>query len=231
MRVDVLTLFPEMFESLLGCSILNRAQEASLVEIALTDIRDFATNSYRKVDDKPYGGGPGMVMMPGPLFDCFEHVQTLSPDKARTILLTPQGQRFDQKKAAELSKEKRLILIAGKYEGFDERIRVGLDAEQISIGDYVLNGGELAAMVIIDAVVRLLPGALGDEDSSKDDSFSDGLLEYPQYTRPEVFRDMKVPDILLSGNHAKIAEWRKQQSLERTKKWRPDLLKDKNDKK
>ena len=224
MRIDVLTLFPRMFESPLGCSILNRAREASLLEIALTDIRDFAPDSYRKVDDKPYGGGPGMVMMPGPVFDCFEHVQKLSPDKGRVILLTPQGQRFDQKKAAELSKEKRLILIAGKYEGFDERIRIGLDAEQISIGDYVLNGGELAAMVIIDAVVRLLPGALGDEDSSKDDSFSEGLLEYPQYTRPEVFRDMKVPDILLSGDHAKIADWRKQQSLERTKKWRPDLL-------
>jgi tRNA (guanine37-N1)-methyltransferase len=224
MRVDVLTLFPEMFESPLSCSILNRAQEVSLVEIILTDIRDFAADSYRKVDDKPYGGGPGMVMMPGPVFDCFEHVQKLSPDKGRTILLTPQGQKFDQKKAAELSKEKRLILIAGKYEGFDERIRIGLDAEQISIGDYVLNGGELAAMVIIDAVVRLLPGALGDEDSSKDDSFSEGLLEYPQYTRPEVFRDMKVPDILLSGDHAKIAEWRRQQALERTKKWRPDLL-------
>jgi tRNA (guanine37-N1)-methyltransferase len=231
MRVDVLTLFPEMFESPLGCSILNRAQEASLVEIVLTDIRDFAADSYRKVDDKPYGGGPGMVMMPGPVFDCFEHVRKLSPDKGRTILLTPQGQRFDQKKAAELSREKRLILIAGKYEGFDERIRIGLDAEQISIGDYVLNGGELAAMVIIDAVVRLLPGALGDEDSSKDDSFSEGLLEYPHYTRPEVFRDMKVPDILLCGDHAKIAEWRRQQSLERTKKWRPDLLKGENDKK
>ncbi|MCP4261628.1 MAG: tRNA (guanosine(37)-N1)-methyltransferase TrmD [Planctomycetes bacterium] len=231
MRVDVLTLFPEMFESPLDCSILNRAREASLVKIALTDIRDFAADSYRKVDGKPYGGGPGMVMMPGPVFDCFEHVQKLSPDKGRIILLTPQGQRFDQKKAAELSKEKRLIFIAGKYEGFDERIRTGLDAEQISIGDYVLNGGELAAMVIIDAVVRLLPGALGDEDSSKDDSFSKGLLEYPQYTRPEIFRDMKVPDILLSGDHAKIAEWRKQQSLERTKKWRPDLLKDDSDKK
>jgi tRNA (guanine37-N1)-methyltransferase len=220
-----------MFESSLSCSILKRAREAALVEIALTDIRDFAADSYRKVDDKPYGGGPGMVMMPGPVFDCFEHVQKLSPDKGRVILLTPQGQRFDQKKAAELSKEKRLILIAGKYEGFDERIRVGLNAEQISIGDYVLNGGELAAMVIIDAVVRLLPGALGDEDSAKDDSFSEGLLEYPQYTRPEIFRDMKVPDILLSGDHAKIAEWRKQQSLERTKKWRPDLLKDENHKK
>ncbi len=225
MRIDVLTLFPRMFESPLDFSILKRAQEASLVEIALTDIRDFATDNYRKVDDKPYGGGPGMVMMPGPLFDCFEHVQKLSPEKGRVILLTPQGQRFDQKKAVELSKEKRLILIAGKYEGFDERIRIGLGAEQISIGDYVLNGGELAAMVIIDAVVRLLPGVLGDEDSTKDDSFSEGLLEYPQYTRPEVFRDMKVPDILLSGDHAKIAQWRRQQALERTKKWRPDLLK------
>jgi tRNA (guanine37-N1)-methyltransferase len=224
MRVDILTLFPEMFESPLNCSILKRARDESIVEIILTDIRDFSTDSYRKVDDKPYGGGPGMVMMPGPVFDCLEHVRKLSPAKGRTILLTPQGRTFDQKKAAELSKEKRLILIAGKYEGFDERIRIGLDAEQISIGDYVLNGGELAAMVIIDSVVRLLPGALGDEDSAKDDSFSNGLLEYPQYTRPEVFRDMKVPDILLSGDHAKIAEWRKQQSLERTKKWRPDLL-------
>jgi tRNA (guanine37-N1)-methyltransferase len=214
-----------MFESPLGHSILKRAQEASLVEIALTDIRGFAADSYRKVDDKPYGGGPGMVMMPGPLFDCFEHVRKLSPEEGRVILLTPQGQRFDQKKAVELSAEKRLILIAGKYEGFDERIRIGLGAEQISIGDYVLNGGELAAMVIIDAVVRLLPGALGDEDSAKDDSFSEGLLEYPQYTRPEVFRGMKVPDILLSGDHAKIAQWRHQQALERTKKWRPDLLK------
>jgi len=196
----------------------------SLVEIALADIRDFAPDSYRKVDDKPYGGGPGMVMMPGPVFDCLEHVRTLSPGKGRVILLTPQGKEFNQKKAVELSKENRIILIAGKYEGFDERIRIGLDAEQISIGDYVLNGGELAAMVIIDAVVRLLPGVLGDEDSTKDDSFSEGLLEYPQYTRPEVFRDMKVPDILLSGDHAKIAEWRRRQALERTKKWRPDLL-------
>ncbi len=228
MRVDILTLFPEMLESPLGHSILKRAQENGLVNIVLTNIRDFAKDNFRKVDDKPYGGGPGMVMMPGPLFDCFEHVQKLSPEKARTILLTPQGQKFDQKKALELSAEKRLILIAGRYEGLDERIRIGLDAEQISIGDYVLSGGELAAMVIVDAVVRLLPDALGDEDSSKDDSFSAGLLEYPQYTRPEVFRDMKVPDVLLSGDHAKIAEWRLQQALERTKKWRPDLLTDKS---
>ena len=225
MRIDILTLFPQIFDSPLSCSILKRARDNSLIEIVLTDIRDFSTDNYRKVDDKPYGGGPGMVMMPGPLFDCFEHVRKLSPDAGRLILLSPQGQKFDQAKAAELSKEKRLILIAGKYEGFDERIRTGLGAEQISIGDYVLNGGELAAMVIIDAVVRLLPGALGDEDSAKNDSFSEGLLEYPQYTRPEVFRGMKVPEILLSGDHAKIAEWRKQQSIERTKKSRPDLFK------
>jgi tRNA (guanine37-N1)-methyltransferase len=224
MRVDVLTLFPEMFEGPLGYSILKRAQEAGLVEIALTNIRDFANEGYRKVDDKPYGGGPGMVMMPGPVFDCFEHVQNLSPEQGKVILLSPQGQKFDQAKAIELSKEKRLIFIAGRYEGFDERIRQGLGAEAISIGDYVLSGGELAAMVIIDSVVRLLEGALGDEDSAKDDSFSNGLLEYPQYTRPEEFRGMKVPEILLSGDHGKIAEWRKQQSLERTKKWRPDLL-------
>jgi tRNA (guanine37-N1)-methyltransferase len=224
MRVDILTLFTEMFKSPLSCSILKRAQEANIVEIVLTNIRDFATDSYKKVDDKPYGGGPGMIMMPGPVFDCVEHVRKLSPQKGRLILLTPQGQKFNQQKAAELSKEKRLILITGRYEGFDERIRIGLNAEQISIGDFVLSGGELAAMVIVDAVVRLLTGSLGDQNSAKDDSFSQGILEYPQYTRPEVFRDMKVPDILLSGDHAKIAEWRKKQALERTKKQRPDLL-------
>lgn len=226
MRIDVLTLFPEMFESPLGYSILKRAREQGLVEIVLTNIRDFAKDSYRKVDDKPYGGGPGMVMMPGPVFDGFEHVERLAPEKGRVILLTPQGQRFNQARARELAQEQRLILIAGRYEGFDERIRIGLDAEQISLGDYVLNGGELPAMVLIDAVVRLLPGALGDEDSAKDDSFSEGLLEYPHYTRPEVFRGMKVPDILLSGDHAKIAAWRHQQALERTRQNRPDLLDD-----
>ncbi len=229
MRIDVLTLFPEMFESPLSSSILKRAQAAGLVDIILTNIRDFAPDSYRKVDDKPYGGGPGMVMIPGPVFDCVEHVEKLDRRKPRTILLSPQGQKFDQAKAVELSKEGRLVLIAGKYEGFDERIRIGLGAEQISIGDYVINGGELAAMVVIDAVVRLLPGALGDEDSSKDDSFSEstgGGLEYPQYTRPEIFRDMKVPDILLSGHHAEIEKWRRQQAFERTKKHRPDLLSD-----
>jgi tRNA (guanine37-N1)-methyltransferase len=225
MRIDILTLFPDMFVSPLSHSIVKRAQDKGIVNIVLTNIRDFATDSYRKVDDKPYGGGPGMIMMSGPVFDCFEYVQKLSPEKGHVILLTPQGQKFNQEKASQLSNEKRLILIAGKYEGFDERIRIGLGAEQISVGDYVLSGGELAAMVIIDTIVRLLPGVLGDENSPKDDSFSAGLLEYPQYTRPEVFRGMKVPDILLSGDHKKIAEWRHRQAVERTKKFRPDLLK------
>jgi len=224
MRIDILTLFPEMFASPLNYSILKRAQDQGRVAISLTQIRDFATDKYRKVDDKPYGGGPGMVMMPGPVFDCFEYVERLAPCRGRVILLTPQGERFTQAKARELAQEPRLILIAGRYEGFDERIRIGLGAEPLSIGDYVLNGGELAAMVVVDAVVRLLPGALGDEDSAKDDSFSEALLEYPQYTRPEVFRGMKVPEILLSGDHARIAKWRRQQALERTQQWRPDLL-------
>ncbi len=224
MRIDVLTLFAEMFESPLAFSILKRAQAADIVEIVLSNIRDFAGDKYKKVDDKPYGGGAGMVMMPGPVFDCFEHVQKQSAEKGKVILLSPQGKKLNQAIVRRLSKEKRLILIAGRYEGFDERIRIGLGAEQISIGDYVLSGGELAAMVLIDAVVRLLEGALGDAGSAEDDSFSNGLLEYPQYTRPEVFRGMKVPEILLSGDHGKIAEWRKRKSLERTKKYRPDLL-------
>jgi len=224
MRIDVLTLFPEMFESPLNGSILKRAQERGIVHIHLTNIRDFARDSYRKVDDKPYGGGPGMVIMPGPVFDCFEHVQGQSSDPGRVIILTPQGPPFTQKTARQLSRERRLFLLAGRYEGFDERIRLGLHAEPVSIGDYILSGGELAAMVVIDAVVRLLPGALGDEASAQEESFADGLLEYPHYTRPEVFRDMHVPDILLSGDHAKIARWRRERALERTRTWRPDLL-------
>lgn len=224
MRIDILTLFPEMFRSPLSCSILKRAQQAGVVNIALWNIRDYSADPHKKVDDKPYGGGPGMVMMCQPVFDCFEHVSRTDQNKGRTILLTPQGKTFNQKTAVELSTEPRLILIAGRYEGFDERIRTGLDAEQISVGDYVLSGGELAAMVVVDAVVRLLRGALGDEDSVKDDSFSRGLLEYPHYTRPEIFRRMKVPEVLLSGNHAEIEKWRRKQALERTKNLRPDLL-------
>jgi tRNA (guanine37-N1)-methyltransferase len=224
MRIDVLTLFPEMFESPLEASILKRAQDSGIVEVACTNIRDFATDNYRKVDDKPYGGGPGMVLMPGPIMTCCDHVQALAPEPGRVIMLTPQGPAFDQAMATDLSRETRLIFLAGRYEGFDERIRIGLNAEPVSIGDYVLSGGELAAMVIIDAVVRLLPGALGDDTSSLEESFSEGLLEYPHYTRPEVYRDMKVPEILLSGDHAKIEAWRRAQALERTRQWRPDLL-------
>jgi tRNA (guanine37-N1)-methyltransferase len=224
MRIDVLTLFPEMFTSPLGFSIVKRAQQRGLVDIVLSNIRDFAKDSYKKVDDKPYGGGAGMVLMCQPVFDCLESVQKQDSQPGRVILLTPQGKKFDQRLAKELAAEKRLILIAGHYEGFDERIRLGTNAQEVSIGDYILSGGELPAMVIIDAVVRLLPDALGDEDSAADDSFSDGLLEYPQYTRPEEFKDMKVPSVLLGGNHKEIEKWRKQQALEKTQKQRPDLL-------
>lgn len=225
MRIDVLTLFPDMFTSPLGFSIVKRAQERNLVNIVLSNIRDFAKNNYKKVDDTPYGGGPGMVMMCQPVFDCLENVQKQDENPGRIILLSPGGKKFDQKLAAELANEKRIILIAGHYEGFDERIKIGTNAEEVSIGDYVLSGGELAAMVIIDAIVRLLPGALGDAQSSECESFSDGLLEYPHYTRPEVFRGLKVPDVLLSGNHKEIEKWRRQQALEKTKSQRPDLLK------
>ncbi len=225
MRIDVLTLFPEMFDSPLSHSILKRAQDAGVVNIHVTDIRKFTEDKHGKVDDKPYGGGPGMVMRCQPVFDCVENVSSQSTDKPRVILLSPQGRVFNQRLAEELAGEKRLMLIAWRYEGFDERIRIGLNAEQISIGDYILSGGELAAMAIIDAVVRLLPGALGDEGSTQDESFADGLLEYPQYTRPEDFRGMKVPPVLLNGHHAEIEKWRKQQAIERTKLWRPDLIK------
>jgi tRNA (guanine37-N1)-methyltransferase len=224
MRIDILTLFPEMFDSPLNFSIIKRARQNGLIEIVLSNIRDFARDRYRKVDDKPYGGGAGMVMMCQPVFDCLEHVQKQDSRSGRIILLTPQGKKFDQKLAKELATEQRIILIAGRYEGFDERIITGTGAEQVSIGDYVLSGGELPAMVIIDAMVRLLPGALGDEDSAVNDSFSNGLLEYPQYTRPEEFRGMKVPQVLLSGNHAEIDKWRKQQAVEKTKINRPDLF-------
>ena len=223
MRIDVLTLFCEMFESPLSHSILKRAQQKGVVNIVLSNIREFAADRYRKVDDAPYGGGPGMVMMCGPVFACVEHVRAQAAEPGHIVILSPQGQPFTQAKAVELSRLSRLILIAGRYEGFDERISRGLNAEEISIGDYVLSGGELAAMVVIDAVVRLLDGALGDQASAHDESFTDGLLEYPHYTRPEDFRGMRVPDILLSGDHGKIAQWRHEQRLLRTQQRRPDL--------
>jgi tRNA (guanine37-N1)-methyltransferase len=224
LRIDILTLFPEMFPPILGTSIPKRAAEKGLVGYHLTNIRDFATDAHKSVDDKPFGGGPGMVMMAPVLFDAVEHAEKQDPRPATRILLSPQGRRFDQTVAEEFARShQRLLLIAGHYEGFDERIIEGLSPLELSVGDYVLSGGELAAMVIVDAVVRLLPGALGAADGAADETFADGLLEYPQYTRPREFRDMKVPEILLSGNHAKIAAWRLEQRKARTRERRPDL--------
>ena len=223
LRVDILTLFPEMFTPVLGTSIPKRAAEKGLVEYHLTNIRDFAEGSHKSVDDKPFGGGPGMVMMAPVVFDAVESVEKQDPRPATRILLTPQGRVFDQHLAEVLSRHPRLLLIAGHYEGFDERIIEGLAPLEVSVGDYVLSGGELAAMVVVDAVVRLLPGALGAEDGAADETFADGLLEHPQYTRPREFRGMSIPDVLLSGNHGAIAEWRLEQRKIRTKHRRPDL--------
>lgn len=223
MRIDVLTLFPEAIEPFFASSIIGRAQAAGIVSIHCTDIRDFAGGRHQKVDDRPFGGGPGMVMMCPPVFDAVEHVEGQDPTLATRILLTPQGQPFSQDLARELAGLPRLLLICGHYEGFDERIRQGLGSREISIGDYVLSGGEPAVMVVVDAVVRLLPGALGDEESTEDESFSAGLLEYPQYTRPREFRGEAVPEILLSGDHGRIEAWRMGQALARTRDRRPDL--------
>ena len=223
LRIDILTLFPEMFVPILGTSIPKRAAEKGLVEYHLTNFRDFASDSHQSVDDKPFGGGPGMVLMCQTLFDAVESVERQDSRPATRVLLTPQGRRFDQATAGELAKCERLLLIAGHYEGFDQRIIDGLGPMELSIGDYVLSGGELAAMVIVDSVVRLLPGVLGAADGAADETFADGLIEHPQYTRPRDFRGMTVPDVLLSGNHAAIAQWRLQQRMERTQLRRPDL--------
>jgi tRNA (guanine37-N1)-methyltransferase len=222
-RIDVLTLFPEAVEPFFASSIIGRARAAGIVSIHCTDIRDFAGGRHQKVDDRPFGGGPGMVMMCPPVFDAVEHVEAQEPTPATRVLLTPQGRPFSHDLAVELANESRLLLICGHYEGFDERIRQGLQPREISIGDYVLSGGEPAAMVVVDAVVRLLPGALGDEESTENESFSAGLLEYPQYTRPREFRGMTVPEILLSGDHARIEAWRTAQALRRTRERRGDL--------
>lgn len=224
MRIDVLTLFPELFERFATTSIVGRAVSAGLVEIVLTNFRDFTHDPHRSVDDRPFGGGPGMVMMCGPVFESVRHVEKETRSESTRILLTPQGERFDQRMAVELAGRSHLLLICGHYEGFDERIRLGLRPREISVGDYVLSGGEPAAMVLIDALVRLLPGALGDPNSALDESFSGGLLEYPQYTRPREFEGMSVPEILLSGDHAKMEAWRREQALKRTHERRPDLL-------
>ncbi|WP_172194421.1 tRNA (guanosine(37)-N1)-methyltransferase TrmD [Saccharibacillus qingshengii] len=259
MRIDVLTLFPEMFEGVFGASILGKARDKGLVKLSAVNFRDYSTNKHGQVDDTPYGGGGGMVLKPEPIFAAVEDLlsrpelaadaassasadrtgeapaaasaseESLSASAAsgsrpRIVLLCPQGETFTQQKAEEFAREDHLIFICGHYEGYDERIRIGLVTDEISIGDYVLTGGELPAMVMIDSTVRLLPGVLGNENSAITDSFSTGLLEYPHYTRPTEFRGMQVPDVLLSGHHAHIEAWRRRESLRRTLQRRPELL-------
>jgi len=225
MRFDILTLFPELFDSYLEQGLLKRAIQNQLVEVQRWNFRDWATDKHASVDDRPYGGGPGMLIGCDTVFRCVEHVQEVLPAPGKLIMLTPQGRTLNQSLAQELSKESQLTLLCGRYEGFDERIRIGLNPMEISAGDFITNGGEVPAMLIIETVIRLIPGVLGDESSAKYDSFSEsGLLEYPQYTRPQNFRGMEVPEVLLSGNHQEIARWRHEQSIMRTRERRNDLL-------
>lgn len=224
MRIDILTLFPEMFAGPFDASIIKRARDSGLVQIEFHNLREWGLGRHRVVDDYPYGGGAGMVMRPEPLFEAVEAIKAGSGDSPRVVLLTPQGRLFSQAVADELAQEERLVLVCGHYEGIDERVREHAVTDQISIGDYVLTGGELPAMVVVDAVVRRLPGVLGSEDSASEDSHAKGLLEYPHYTRPPEYRGWAVPEILLSGNHGQIARWRREQSLLRTARQRPDLL-------
>jgi tRNA (guanine37-N1)-methyltransferase len=224
MRIDVLTLFPEAIEPFFATSIVGRAVEAGLVRIVCTNFRDFATDKHRSVDDKPFGGGAGMVLMPGPIYAAVEHAEAQDPAPVTRILLTPQGQPFNQALARELANKERLLLICGHYEGFDERVRKGLTPREVSIGDYVLSGGESAAMVLVDAVVRLVPGAVGGEQTLDEESFNEGLLEYPHYTRPRSFRGMEAPEVLVSGHHRNVAAWRRAEALKRTWQRRPDLI-------
>ena len=229
MRIDVFTLFPEMFTASFSSGILQRAIDRKLVQINLHNIRDYAHDKHKTVDDYPYGGGSGMVLKPEPIFEAVEKIREAIGPEAEgegfpVILLTPQGRLFNQEIARELASNNQLILICGRYEGVDERVREHLATDELSIGDYVLTGGELAAMVVVDTIVRLLPGVLGSEASVGDDSHAAGLLEYPQYTRPEVYRGWAVPEVLRSGNHGQIAEWRRQQAILRTLKRRPELL-------
>ena len=220
LQIDIVTIFPRMLDGILGESILKRAQEAGLVQIRCVNLRDFATGAHLTTDDRPYGGGPGMVMKPEPVFKV---VDALRRPDSKVILMTPQGEPFKQAMAMALSKEAHLIILCGHYEGVDERIREALADLEISIGDYVLTNGVISAAIVVDAVVRLLPGALGGEGAADDESFTTGLLEYPHYTRPPVYRGMAIPDILTSGNHAEIAKWRRAQSIARTQARRPDL--------
>ena len=221
MQIDVFTIFPGIFEGPLRESLLGRAIGDGLVQVRVHDIRDFVAGAHRQVDDESFGGGPGMVMKPEPVFAA---VESLGEGPKRTLLLSPAGRRLDQALVRELSEESRLVLICGRYEGVDERIVTGLPAEEVSIGDYVLAGGEVAALVLIEAVTRLVQGVIGNEESHERDSFEDGLLDHPHYTRPRVFRGMPVPDVLLSGNHAEIERWRRTAALDKTRRIRPDLL-------
>lgn len=223
MIVDIITIFPEMFEVPLSTSILGKARECGRLVVRTHDLRDWAHDRHRTTDDYPYGGGPGMVMKPEPLFEAVEAVQALEPAPGLVVFFTPGGDTFTQSRARELTAVDRLIMVCGRYEGFDERV-LSLADLQLSVGDYVLTGGELPAMIVIDAVTRLLPGVLGDDESSVEESFSDGLLEYPHYTRPAEFRGLCVPEVLRSGDHARIARWRREQSLIKTARVRPDLL-------
>ena len=226
MRFDVVTLFPEMFPNYLGQSLLNKAIEQERVAVNLYNLRDWSKDKHQSVDDRPFGGGPGMVLKVDTVVECVESIQTSAEPKGHVVLFTPQGRQLNQRIVEELAEEKRQILLCGRYEGFDQRVIDILKPDEISIGDYVLNGGEVAAMVFIDTLIRLVPGELGDERSNQQDSFSTGnrLLEFAQYTRPREFRGRKVPEVLLSGDHGKIAAWRKQQSLDRTRQRRADLL-------
>jgi len=221
MKVDVLTLFPAMFAGPLDESIIKRARQTGVLDLKIHNLRDYAHDRHKTVDDRPFGGGPGMLLKPEPIFDA---VEKLKRDGTRVVLLSPAGRKFDQVIARELAQVEHLLLVTGHYEGFDERVRHALADDELSIGDYVLTNGALPAMVVIDTVTRLLPGALGDDTSAHEESFTRGLLEYPQYTRPAEFRGMKVPDVLVSGNHAEIAKWREAQSQSRTRERRPDLL-------
>ena len=223
-RIDILTLFPDMFSGPFAESIVRRAVDRDLVSISIHNLWDWGLGKHKMVDDYPFGGGTGMVMKPEPLFEAVEAIKAEGDQSAPVILLTPQGRVFNQEVATELARHDRIILICGHYEGVDERVGEHLATDEISIGDYVLTGGELAAMVIVDAMVRQLPGVLGSDESAKDDSHANGLLEHPQYTRPQSYRGWDVPDILLSGNHAEIARWRRQQSILRTLRRRPELL-------
>jgi tRNA (guanine37-N1)-methyltransferase len=219
MRFDVLTLFPDLFQGYLGQSILKLALDRGLVQINLWNIRDWSKGKHKSVDDRPFGGGPGMVIMPEPVFDAVEALRPHDPDPGLLVLLTPAGERLTQSLVKELAGHKRLILLCGRYEGFDERIRLGLQPREISIGDFVCNGGEVPAMVLIDTVIRYVPGVLGDAESVTEESHSDpGRIEYPQYTRPRVFRGMAVPEVLISGDHEAVARWRREQSEARSRK-------------